>query len=128
MSNELIRTMFKHLLKTYTLEESRALLTAKFPKAADIVNTLIPDDFKEEERVHEAKAERVKADKAVKETKPKRTRAKSGPDKKTRGMEIYKSNLGKSRKEMIEIYVNEFDFSTASASNLYHTCKKEYSA
>jgi len=126
MSNELIRTMFKHLIKTYTVEEAKELLITKFPAATEFVKELSADDFKDEDRVQIAKVARVKAEKAVKEGKTKRTRTTTGPSKKDRAMELYKNSLDKSRKDMIELFVNELEMAPSSASNMYHTCKREY--
>ena len=125
MSNELIRAMFKHLLGTYTLEETREILTAKFPNAKTLLDSLEPEDFVEETRVQEARKERAKADKKEREVKPKKERKTRGNGNKEKAMEIYKKNLDKNRKTMIEILVNELDVTPSTGSNLYHWCKRE---
>lgn len=127
MSNELIRTMFKHLVKTYPVTETREILTAKFPDAKELINSLSSEDFLEEERVQEAKVKRLSAEKKVKAETAKRTsnkRTKSDENKKL-SMEIYKKNLDKTRKEVIDIIINEVKVTPSTGSNLYHWCKRE---
>jgi hypothetical protein len=121
MSNELIRAMFKHLVKTYTVEQTKDILSAKFPTAVDLISGLSTEDFKMEEEVVKAKKERMKAEpKKVVEKKP-----RSKVSKKDQAMKMYTESADKSRGYIISLIMNEMQVSKAYASNLYHTCKKE---
>ena len=120
MSNELIRAMFKHLIKSYTVDQSREILSAKFPSAVELISALTTDDFKMEEEVVKAKKERLKAE-------PKKTAEKkrSKVSKKDQALKLYTESVDKTRGYMLSVFMNEMKVSQAYASNLYHFCKKE---
>lgn len=120
MSNELIRAMFKHLIKSYTVDQSREILSAKFPSAVELISALTAEDFKMEEEVVKAKKERLKAE-------PKKTveKKRSKVSKKDQALKLYTESVDKTRGYMLSVFMNEMKVSQAYASNLYHFCKKE---
>ena len=128
MSNELIRTMFKHLVKTYSLDEARALLNAKFPASKDLIDSLTPEDFVEETRVQEAKTARVKADKVEKIKKVKVDKEpgeKKMELKKAVIMKIVQEMTGAKTKDIINKIMSDLTISQAYARNMFYVCKKE---
>ena len=122
MSNELIRTMFKHLVKTYSVDEAREILVTKYPNAEEFIAEL---DATEEvqEVTNEPTPEKV--EKAVRsKATPKKVKKEKGPSKIDRARELYEAAEDKSRKAIIDLFVKELEMSKAAASTYYYNCKK----
>lgn len=121
MSNELIRAMFKHLVKTYSLEEAREILITKYPNSKELIMTFEKTD---EQPLSENALETVQ--KAVKEriAKPKVIKEKA-ESKMDRARKLYEEAEDKSRKVIIGLFMAELDMSQAAASTYFYNCKKD---
>lgn len=127
MSNELIRVMFKHLVKTYSLEQAREILVTKYPNSKELIMSLESVNEPEVvETVSEGALEKVK--KAVKEktakpnvVKPAKEKSESKMDK---AKALYVELEDKTRKNVIAQFVEQIGLTQAAASTYYYNIKK----
>ena len=127
MSNELIRVMFKHLVKTYSLEQAREILVTKYPNSKELIMSLESVNEPEVvETVSEGALEKVK--KAVKEktAKPKvvKPAKEKGESKADRAKALYATLEDKTRKNVIAQFVEQIGLTPAAASTYYYNIKK----
>ena len=127
MSNELIRVMFKHLVKTYSLEQAREILVTKYPNSKELIMSLESVNEPEVvETVSEGALEKVK--KAVKEktAKPKvvKPAKERGESKADRAKKLYAELEDKTRKNVIAQFVEQIGLTPAAASTYYYNIKK----
>ena len=127
MSNELIRVMFKHLVKTYSLEQAREILVTKYPNSKELIMSLESVNEPEVvETVSEGALEKVK--KAVKEktAKPKvvKPAKEKGESKADRAKKLYAELEDKTRKNVIAQFVEQIGLTQAAASTYYYNIKK----
>lgn len=129
MSNELIRVMFKHLVKTYSVEQAREILVTKYPNSKELIMSLESVEPTVDETVgavSEGALEKVK--KAVKEktakpkvVKPAKEKAESKMDK---AKALYAELEDKTRKNVIAQFVEQIGLTQAAASTYYYNIKK----
>lgn len=129
MSNELIRVMFKHLVKTYSLEQAREILVTKYPNSKELIMSLESVEPTVDETVgavSEGALEKVK--KAVKEktakpkvVKPAKEKSESKMDK---AKVLYAELEDKTRKNVIAQFVEQIGLTPAAASTYYYNIKK----
>lgn len=114
MSEELIRQMFKHLVKVYTKQETVEILSTKFPEAVSYIESIDVDSF-------EADVKPVKSYATPKPPKPEKVKRVS---KQVQAQIIYDNSEDKSRQTMIKLFIKELGLAETSASNYYHSCRK----
>lgn len=126
MSNELIRVMFKHLVKTYSVEQAKEILVTKYPNSKELIMSLENVEPEVAETVSEDALEKVK--KAVKEktakpkvVKPAKEKAESKAD---RAKALYATLEDKTRKNVIAQFVEQIGLTPAAASTYYYNIKK----
>ena len=127
MSNELIRVMFKHLVKTYSLEQAREILVTKYPNSKELIMSLESVNEPEVvETVSEGALEKVK--KAVKEktAKPKvvKPAKERGESKADRAKKLYAELEDKTRKNVIAQFIEQIGLTPAAASTYFYNIKK----
>lgn len=112
---QLVKSMYKHLVLAYTSEEARDILLQKYPDAEGYMDELID----------EADAEALKQVNSLLEAvnskqKPQKEKAVT---KMSRAHEMYAAAEDKSRKAMIALFVDELGLSKVAASTYYYNCK-----
>lgn len=114
MSHELIKQMFKHLIKVYTEAQTVEILSTKFPDSAEFINAIDVDTL---EDVNDEP-------KSYKTPKPPKPVKEKTVKKQDRAQELYDNAVDKSRQAMLKVFVDDMGVSEASASNYYHLCKR----
>ena len=140
VSNGVIRSMFNHLIQTYSVEEAREILVQKYPNQEgeiieldaslpveveiNTVDTTVDLDTQAAKLAAAVKAKTKKPTAKAKATKV----AKAPKEKKVTKMdtarELYAKAKDKSRGAMIKVFGKELGLSPAAASTYYYTVKK----
>lgn len=141
VSTNVIRSMFSHLVQSYSADEAREILIQKYPnqegdilglEAVDTednnVDLSVDTDTQAAQlaaavtaKVAKVKAKPAKAAKAPKQPKAKKAK---GASKMDRARELYTKAKDKSRGAMIAVFGKELGLSKAAASTYYYTVKK----
>lgn len=142
VSENVIQSMFNHLIASYSEDEAREILVQKYPaQKGDIysMGKLVKsaktaaveqegEDGDAEVEVEEVETNTEKLAKAVKAKTAKPAKAAAAPkDKKVSKMdqarELYANATDKSRKAMIEVFGKELGLSAAAASTYFYNVK-----
>jgi outer membrane biosynthesis protein TonB len=124
--------MFKHLVKTYSVEETQEILTTKYPESKEYIMSMNVEETVVNEAVETPepeKAPKVKKEKApkpekapkVKKEKPVKEKVESKMDK---ARVLFAEAEDKSRKAIVSLFMAELGMSSAAASTYYYNCKK----
>ena len=138
VSTGVIRSMYNHLVQTYSDEEARDILVQKYPEQEgeilELRSEVVSEDVGTEDEVElaqavQAKVTKTKASKPAKVAKPKAVKAPKpvkakSPSKMDRARELYTSATDKSRSAMIAVFGKELGLSKAAASTYYYSVKK----
>lgn len=118
VSEQVIKSMYKHLIQSYSSDEAREILVQKYPEAeGDIENLTIEVDTAEP--VVETTLSKVK--RAATKQKPAKAPKES---KMARARDLYVAATDKSRGAMIQVFGKELGLSKAAASTYFYTVKK----
>lgn len=133
VSQQVIQSMFNHLVASYTPEEAREILVQKYPDVD--ANDLVVDATKygvttvEMGKVkstpESSNGDLMKAVK-VKTAKPKKVAADKGPKAESKvdlARKLYADSADKSRGAMIAIFQANLGMSKAAASTYYYNIK-----
>lgn len=136
VSANVIQSMFNHLAASYTPDEAKDILVAKYPDAESQIKEFKIDGLRttvvemgKVKSVVETDTETEKLTKAVKAKVAKAPKAPKDPaEKKVSKMDqardLYAEATDKSRKAMIAVFMDKIGLSTAAASTYYYSCKK----
>lgn len=144
MNESVVKSMFNHLVQSYSAEEAREILIGKYPDQEGEIRLLVRDftndteedeaDMKQVETVVEAakrkqqqfqKAKPAKAAKVAKKAaKTPVTRTARADSKMSRARELFAKQKDQSRKAVIAVFVKELGLSPVAASTYFYTCKK----
>jgi hypothetical protein len=119
ISEQVIKSMYKHLIQSYSADEAREILVQKYPEAEGDIENLSAEIDQDPDPVQPSALAAVK--KAVAKQKP----AKAPKNTKmARARELYENSTDKSRSAMIEVFNKELGLSKAAASTYFYTVKK----
>jgi hypothetical protein len=122
ISEQVIKSMYKHLTQSYSADEARDILIQKYPEAeGDIENLLTMDLTEDVEPVEAAEDTLAKVKKATAKQKPAKAPKST---KMSRAKELYNKAQDQSRGAMIELFTKELGLSKAAASTYFYSVKK----
>lgn len=129
MNTQVIQSMFKHLVQSYTADEARDILLQKYPTFEDTIKELKADDVQMrevatptlKEKAVKVVKEKVAKPKAVKIAKT--TNAPKGESKRSQALALYNGSTDQSRKAIIQLFVSKLGLSATAASTYHHWCK-----
>lgn len=142
MNANVVESMFKHLVQSYSEEEAREILIGKYPEQEGEIIMLslrpeeqkqLDDDMREVDKLVEAVRRKqaqkpAKVAKAVKAPKPakvaKAAKTPRGDSKMSKARELFAKAKDQSRKAMIAVFVKELGLSPVAASTYFYNCKK----
>lgn len=119
VSEQVIKSMYKHLIQSYSTDEARDILIQKYPAVeGEIENFLSEVDHEVVEPVVETTL--AKVIKATTKQKPVQAPKNT---KMSRARELYNASSDKSRAAMIQLFGKELGLSKAAASTYFYTVK-----
>ena len=121
ISEQVIKSMYKHLTQSYSADEARDILVQKYPEAEGDIEVFLDAVQSEVPEVSEPVTDTVKIKKAVSKQKPAKEPKQT---KMTLARQLYIAAADKSRSAMIEVFGKELGLSKAAASTYYYTVKK----
>jgi hypothetical protein len=115
--------MFKHLVKSYSLEETQEILVTKYPESKEYIMEMRVEESPviESTEVTPTKPVKTPKVKAEKAPKPVKEKVESKMDK---ARVLFAEATDKSRKAIVALFMAELNMSAAAASTYYYTCKK----
>ena len=152
VTTAVVKSMYNHLIASYSSEEVKDILIAKYPEMEGEIELLAdPSQYGEEvERVAatdevvaqleaeiaepvaeqgndllaavKAKTAKIKQERVAKKAEAKKS--EKGESKMDKARALYAAASDQSRKAMIELFMSEIGLSKAAASTYYYTCKK----
>lgn len=117
-NNQVIQSMFNHLVQSYSADEAREILIQKYPDAENDIQLM--DATVEDQAEQSTLAAAVKQKTSKKVAKPAKVKTESKMD---RARQLYNSATDKSRKAMLEVFNKELGLSKAAASTYFYTVK-----
>lgn len=141
MNASVVKSMFNHLVQSYSDEEAREILIGKYPDQEGEIILLArersgvdgdEDDMREVNELVEAvrrkqaaKPKVAKSPKAAKAPKPaKVAKTPRGESKMSRARELFAKQKDQSRKAVIAVFVEKLGLSPVAASTYFYACKK----
>lgn len=146
MNASVVKSMFNHLVQSYSEEEARDILIGKYPdqegeivllsrERQGVAEAADQDDMREVNQLVDA-VRRKQATAAIKPAKaPKAAKVAKGPkvvktvnprgeSKMQKARELFGAAKDQSRKAMIAVFVKELGLSPVAASTYFYNCKK----